>query len=54
MGVTNFVFEIGASIAKVTYYITIMTGSCLEIVGVSYGTTTVLLHDGVCGANPSK
>ena len=44
------VFSLGFPVAKVTYYITIMTTFCLEIISVSYGTIVVirlLLHDTV-------
>ena len=33
--------------SKVTYYMTIMITSCLEIIGVSYGTITLLLRETV-------
>ena len=41
------VFLLVFSVAKVTYYITIMITSCLEIIGVSYGTITLQLRDAV-------
>ena len=41
------VFLLYVSVAKVTYYITIMITSCLEIIGVSYGTIKLLLRDTV-------
>ena len=34
-------------LVSVTYYITIMIASCLEIIGVPYGTITLLLLDTV-------
>ena len=39
------VFLLRFPVAKVTYYDTIMTVSCSGIIGVSYGTITLLLHD---------
>ena len=39
------VFLLGFPIAKVTYYITVMITSCLEMISVSYGTITLLLRD---------
>ena len=39
------VFLLGFPIAKVTYYITVMITSCLEMISVSYGTITLLLCD---------
>ena len=35
-------FLLGFPVAKVTHYITIMITSCLEIIGVSYGTIKLL------------
>ena len=40
-------FLLGFPVAKLSYYITIMIRSCLEIIGVSYGTITLLLRDTV-------
>ena len=39
------VFFLGFPVAKVTYHITIMITSCLEIIDVSYRTITLLLRD---------
>ena len=41
------VFLLGFPVAEVIYYITIMMTSCLEVIGVSYGTITLLLRDTV-------
>ena len=34
----------GFPVAKVTCYVTIMTASCLSIIGVSFGTTIMLIN----------
>ena len=39
------VFSQGFAVVTVTYYVTIMTASCSAIIGVSYGTIIVLIHD---------
>ena len=41
------VFLLGSPVAKVTYYITIMITSCLEMISVLSGTITLLLRDTV-------
>ena len=38
------VFLLSFPIAKVSYYVTIMTTSCFEIIGVSYHTIRLLLR----------
>ena len=39
------VFLLGSPVAKVTYNITIMITSCLEMIIFSYGTITLLIRD---------
>ena len=38
-------FLLGFPVAKIIYYNTIIITSCLEIIGVSHGTITLLLRD---------